>query len=694
MSNKIKVKRSVIMLLLSVMIGSIALYAILVVLGTYRGLNRGMQNYFKNYLESNVSIVQKEVSTFETRNKNVASWAREEYEALYDPQNYERFEQMVYICKSGIRYLAPDQICFYNTNKVQVSPKGYGIVDRQDLIERGIKGEEVSSLTQNAGELYAICVLPVRYLESKGGDNRILGVVATKTCISTDDWTKKISSYTSSTFNIFDGYTRKFSSDPELQGTLITETHYIDDVIKSGKPLTLNRKVLGVASTACYFPIKDGKGNVLTTMSMTIPLTDIAMITRSIFITLVAIILLITVIVLTYIFLLLRYKVSKPLLSVVFAFQDLASGDANLTHRLKERGNDEFTTLCEDTNKFIALIHDIVTKLNSTQGKLGQISGELTSLSAQSASASTQISANIKSIQAQCEAQNQEVADTSSLVSQASDAVANLSNLIDAQAAAVTESSAAIEEMVGNIRSVIGSVNKMNESFSSLTSLIDTGSVKLSSVDKKVQEIFTQSKQLNEANAVISSIATQTNLLAMNASIEAAHAGEAGKGFGVVADEIRKLAENSAFQSKQINTNLNAVTASISDVVTLSTDSVSSFSTIIARLHDTSAILRQVDAAMSEEEQATNQILQAVNEIRDKSVIVKENTHILGEATAGVSKDMENVMGISHTVAGSMEEMNVGVANIAEGTNLVKDLSHKTDDNITGMKEVLGHFKV
>jgi methyl-accepting chemotaxis protein len=160
--------------------------------------------------------------------------------------------------------------------------------------------------------------------------------------------------------------------------------------------------------------------------------------------------------------------------------------------------------------------------------------------------------------------------------------IAHLDKMIETQVSGNVEAAASIEQMVGNIASVTASVDKMVRRFGALMTAASDGKVKQEAVDARVKEIASQSELLLEANEVISGIASQTNLLAMNAAIEAAHAGEAGKGFSVVADEIRRLSETSAEQSRTIGAELARIQATIGEVVGASQDSEAAFAAVTA----------------------------------------------------------------------------------------------------------------
>jgi len=212
--------------------------------------------------------------------------------------------------------------------------------------------------------------------------------------------------------------------------------------------------------------------------------------------------------------------------------------------------------------------------------------------------------------------------------------VERLNEHLETQAAAITESSAAIEEMIANTRSVSNTLSKNSENVKELQQASTVGHSGLNEVANDIREIAKESESLLEINSVMQSIARQTNLLSMNASIEAAHAGESGRGFAVVADEIRKLAESSSVQSKTISAVLKKIKESI-DNITKSTDNVmNNFGAIEGGVR---IVAEQEDGilnAMTEQGAGSVQIMQAISQVNDITSQVKEDARQMVEAAA------------------------------------------------------------
>lgn len=225
----------------------------------------------------------------------------------------------------------------------------------------------------------------------------------------------------------------------------------------------------------------------------------------------------------------------------------------------------------------------------------------------------------------------------------------------------MAEASGAIEEMLGNIGSISSSIDTMADRFKDLLRSADDGKRTQETARERIQLIVDRSKSLLEANTVIATIASQTNLLAMNAAIEAAHAGDMGKGFAVVADEIRRLAETSAIQSKAITSDLGAVQAVIESVVVSSNESTESFSTVASRIVGLDSLVHQVDLAMAEQKAGTSKVLEALQSMNEITHQVKSGSAEMSAGNGIVLSEISRLQDSTRQIIASVEDMSGGV---------------------------------
>jgi methyl-accepting chemotaxis protein len=257
----------------------------------------------------------------------------------------------------------------------------------------------------------------------------------------------------------------------------------------------------------------------------------------------------------------------------------------------------------------------------------------------------------------------------------------------------MSQASAAVEEMVGNISSIGSVTEKMASQFETVGKAADEGGRIQKESSDRVNEIVKESQALQEANKIIATIAAQTNLLAMNAAIEAAHAGESGRGFSVVADEIRKLAENSSIESKKISSELQQIVKTIEKIVKDSAATGKAFIEVSGRIDETEKLVIEVDNAIKEQKNGAGQVMEALRVMNDITAKVNSGSKEMGKGAEEMLTEIDALHVSATEIETRMEEMSDNIKNLNSGAQKVTDLAGNTRSSIQKISDIADGFK-
>ncbi|UTC55502.1 methyl-accepting chemotaxis protein [Treponema sp. OMZ 906] len=373
-------------------------------------------------------------------------------------------------------------------------------------------------------------------------------------------------------------------------------------------------------------------------------------------------------------------------------FEKIAAGD--LTDRVAVKRNNEIGRLMTNLNMAIEHTHTMLTVLKEEADKMTAIGSDLSSNMEETAAAVKQISSNAATVKEKALMQAAGVTETAAAGEQIQGKLNLLVEGIARQSESITQSSALITRTAENMLRINKILSQNDELIKTVYGQMKAGTDGARAANEFVKKIAERSEALLEASQVIQNIASQTNLLAMNAAIEAAHAGESGKGFAVVADEIRKLAEESNMQGKQIGAVIKESTEIIAQVSEAGIQAEKTFTDVYGLISNISEKEDSIVDLMREQEENGTQVLSAIETINKVTKDVSTASIEMLEGGKQIAEEMQKLAEITRETTDSMTEIASGAEQITDAVEEVVSITEQNKTSIDHLAQEVGKFRI
>ncbi len=385
----------------------------------------------------------------------------------------------------------------------------------------------------------------------------------------------------------------------------------------------------------------------------------------------------------------LRYRFNSTIQQISTLRQ---KGD--LVSRLNISTFDDFGLVMTEMNKLMDFLKLSISTLKLENTTVDADARELLTVTENSFSGITQIVSTFENMSKQNAQQEALLEEAKTNIEKLNEKAAIVNQIMETQSDSEKENAQSVEEMVSNLSEIANLIEKAQVLSQELTQDSSTGRTEVGKSQTVINEISEKSKKMSDVIKVIDSVANQTNLLAMNAAIEAAHAGEAGKGFAVVAGEIRKLSEDTQKSAHDISTIISEIVNVIQTGEQSMKDTQNAFGKISEKIDVQSQAVGEISKSILLQSDKANTVLSNTSQITNKISEVNELIKSQTGYTQEIKNSVEDIVNLATVVNGAMRESDIVIKDFQKSFLIVKEKAEQNRISVSNITNELDKFEI